>query len=96
MVPFQCELCHFRNIYGRDPEDNNYQLKEFFIFACKANLDAFWSRESPTVRNNLKELVQMRKSEESFGFQYTTLPLGLFPVSDDLEMKAAIAILDGS
>ena len=96
MVPFQCELCHFRNIYGRDPEENNLKHKEFFIFARRANLDAFWSREPPTVRNNLKELVRMKRTEDRFGFQCTTPPLGPFLVKDDLGMKAAIAILDRS
>ena len=29
MVPFQCELCHFRNIYGRNPQNSNLKDKEF-------------------------------------------------------------------
>ena len=96
MVPFQCELCHFRNIYGREPEVHNLKDKEFFVFARRANLDAFWSREPPTVRNNLKELNRMKKTEERFGFNCTTPPLGPFPMKDDLGMKAAVAILDRS
>ena len=96
MVPFQCELCHFRNIFGREPEIHNLKDKEFFVFARRANLDSFWSREPPTVRNNLKELVRMRKTEERFGFPCTTPPLGPFPVEDILGMKAAVAILDRS
>lgn len=96
MVPFQCELCHFRNVYGREPEAENSRDKEFFVFARRANLDAFWSREPPTVRNNLKELIRMKKTEDRFGFMCTTPPLGPFPVRDDLGMKAAIAILDRS
>ena len=59
MVPFQCELYHFRNVYGREPEPNNFKDKEFFMFARTANLDAFWSWEPPTVWNNLKELCRM-------------------------------------
>ena len=96
MVPFQCELCHFRNVYGREPEALNLKDKEFFVFVRRANLDAFWSRELPTVRNNLKELNRMRMTEERFGFSCTTPPLGPFPVNDDLGMKAAISILDRS
>ena len=96
MVPFQCELCHFRNIYGREPELHNLKEKEFFVFARRANLDAFWSREPSTVRNKLTELNRMKRTEERFGFNCTTPPLGPFPVKDDLGMKAAVAILDWS
>ncbi len=96
MVPFQCKLCHFRNIFGREAEAYNHKDKEFFVFARRANLDAFWSREPPTVKNNLKELVRMKKTEERFGFECTTPPIGPFPVKDSLGMKAAIAILDRS
>ncbi len=96
MVPFQCELCHFRNVYGREPESQNLKDKEFFIFARRASLDYFWSRELPIVRNNLKELMRMKRTEERFGFGCTTLLLGPFPVNDGLGMKAAIAILDRS
>lgn len=96
IVPFQCELCHFRNVYGREPEADNYKDKELFVFARKANLHSFWSREHPTVRNNLKELIRMMKTEKRFGFVCTTPPLGPFPVNNDPGMKAAIAILDRS
>lgn len=38
----------------------------------------------------------MSKTESGFGFASTTPPLGPFPVTDDLGMKAAVAILDKS
>ncbi len=28
MVPFQCELCHFRNVYGREPEKQSQGVDE--------------------------------------------------------------------
>ena len=96
MVPFQCELCHFRNIYGREPKDNNLKDKEFFKFARRANLDAVWSREPNTVSKNLGQLSRMLKTEQRFGFESTTPPIGPFPLEDSLGMKAAIAVLDRS
>ena len=96
MVPFQCELCHFRNIYGREPELQNFKDKEFFTFARRASLNTFQSREPPTIWNNLKELNRMKRTEERFGFDCTTPPLGPFLVNDDLGMKAIVAILDRS
>jgi len=96
MVPFQCELCHFRNVYGREPKKINLKDKEFFKFVRRDNLDAFWSREPTTVAKNLSQLNRMSKTENKFGFASTTPPLGPFPVADDLGMKAAVAILDRS
>jgi hypothetical protein len=58
MTQFQCETCHFRNIMGRDPLsdvcDGGRELMGDFR---RALLDAFWSREPPTVRGNLNEAV---------------------------------------
>ena len=96
MVPFQCELCHFRNVYGREPKKINLKDKEFFKFVRRANLDAFWSREPTTVAKNLSQLNRMSRTKNKFGFASTTPPLGPFPVADDLGMKAAVAILDRS
>ena len=59
-------------------------------------MDTFWSQEPPTVRSNLKEVCHMRRTEDRFGFDCTTPPLGPLPVKDDLGMKAAVAILDRS
>ena len=35
MVPFQCELCHFRNVYEREPEPHNFKDKEFLCLLDK-------------------------------------------------------------
>jgi hypothetical protein len=31
MIPFQCELCHFRNILGRDPDRNDSIISKAWI-----------------------------------------------------------------
>jgi hypothetical protein len=53
MVSFQCEMCHFRNILMRDPNRRNANDLEILDMMRRANLDAFWSRESTTVASNL-------------------------------------------
>jgi hypothetical protein len=49
MTPFQCELCHFRNIYDRNPIDRLATDQEAMELFQRASLDAFWSRASSTV-----------------------------------------------
>jgi hypothetical protein len=51
MWPFQCDVCHFRNIQGRSPSDDHHD-KLFILCIRRANLDALWSRESSIVRVN--------------------------------------------
>ena len=67
MVPFQCELCHFRNIYGREPKDNNLKDKEFFKFARQANLDAMWSSDTLTVSVNKGRLAESLRMSSLVG-----------------------------
>ena len=52
-APFECDLCSFRNICGRDPVWEH--KKDCFTLTCirRANLDVFWARESSTVAGNL-------------------------------------------
>ena len=50
VTPFQCEVCHFRNIMGRDPMiDINEGDRELMADFRRALLDAFWSQEPTTV-----------------------------------------------
>jgi hypothetical protein len=44
MCPFQCDVCHFRNIQGRSPSEDHHD-KLFMLCIRRANLDALWSRE---------------------------------------------------
>jgi hypothetical protein len=55
ITPFQCELCHFRNIYSQDPYPQVSTDREALEFFRRASLDAFWSRATSTVRGNLAE-----------------------------------------
>jgi hypothetical protein len=49
MTPFQCDVCHFRNIYLRDPDPQALMEVETMEFMRQAILDSFWSRERTMV-----------------------------------------------
>ena len=51
MCPFQCDLCHFRNIQKRDPGPDPRDAYAMMAIR-RAILDSFWSRESSTVLAN--------------------------------------------
>jgi hypothetical protein len=68
MTPFQCDVCHFRNIYRRDPDIRVLGEIETMEFIRQAILDSFWSREPTTVRGNLQEAKRGLRSALRFGF----------------------------
>ena len=68
MTPFQCETCHFRNIYGRNTVLRNRVDREAFEFFWQASLDAFWSRAPSTVRGNLTEGKRGARFAARMGF----------------------------
>jgi hypothetical protein len=53
--PFQCELCHFRNIQDKSPNMGLGPLDDTELIKSlrRVNLDAFWIREPTTVSQNL-------------------------------------------
>jgi hypothetical protein len=57
MTPFQCELCHFRNLIARDPLEGDDADVEILEFMRRANLDAFWDRATTTVGSNVREAM---------------------------------------
>ena len=47
-VPFECDLCSFRNVVGWDPDESN-QKDEFTLTAIwRVLLDVMWAREPDT------------------------------------------------
>lgn len=93
MAPFQCDLCHFRNIMKRDPWRTDPKDLEILEFIRRASLDAMWARESSTVQNNFRLLVKAEKSVQELGIPFLVPSLGPFPLEDVWGMKAAIAVL---
>ncbi len=94
VTPFQCHLCHFRAITGRVPDDKNLQDSRLMCCLIRANLDAFWGRETGTVEGNRRHLDQLIKLWAEVGMAPTGLPsLGPYPRKDVFGMHVAVAML---
>jgi len=96
MVPFQCDTCHFQNIQKRNPMEGDAKDDETLEYIRRANLDAFWARETSTVKKNLSVLLRAERCFERLDMTPVSPPLGPFPLEDSLGMKSAIAVLDKS
>ena len=57
LTNFQCDLCQFRNMKGRDLANGSDKEEKLVIDLRRASLDALWIREPVTVRGNLNMLM---------------------------------------
>jgi len=55
MTTFQCDVCQFINVQGRDP-CNTAADRNVIRCIRRATLDAFWSREPGTIAKNAGQL----------------------------------------
>lgn len=94
ITPFQCDLCHFRNIQGRNPEVKYLTDMHLMEEIRHCNMNAFWSREPTTVATNLTMALKMEDiGSRYFGLASVSPPLGPFPLADTFGMKAACVLL---
>ncbi len=93
LSPFQCDLCHFRNIQKRDPLFGH--RKDILLLQCirRASLDAFWAREPSTVRANLRGAKRLEEIGDTLGMRAVCPPLGPYSDEDTFGMTLAVCIL---
>jgi hypothetical protein len=97
MTPlFQCDLCHFRNIKGREPNSIRLDDRKALKFVRRANLDGLWSREPSAVAGNLSQARKMEKCGEDIGLGSVAPAIGPFPLEDTFGMKVACVLLQRS
>ncbi|KAL7565747.1 hypothetical protein ACA910_010187 [Epithemia clementina (nom. ined.)] len=98
MTPFQCEVCQFRIIYGREPVQSS--TPDGWALACmvRANIDAFWSRRPSTVKANLQEVNRIMGQANQLGIMSPMFGFdrGPFPLRDTMGMVPAILLLQRS
>lgn len=97
ITPFQCDICHFRNIYHRDPQQNIFLDKEALVAIRRAILDSFWGRSSNTVSKNksgLKNLMEMAVG--AYGIPHPLPNMGPHALHDEWGMGIAMVVLKKS
>ena len=96
-IPFECDLCHFRNCNGRDPALDN--ARDNFTLLCirRATLDAMWGRETSTVSGNLSRLKRdYREAMYKLSIAHPLPQLGNDTVEDRVGMTCALITLNAS
>ena len=82
-VPFECELCHFRNLNFRNPNWEDPRDGFTLMAIRRANLDAMWGREPDTVKGNLNRLIRDHGDTVKWVSLLRPLPLLGNPKLDD-------------
>jgi hypothetical protein len=93
LTPFQCDLCVFRNLKGRNPVPDSNLDHALLCCICRVNLDAVWGREPSTVANSLRGAVQLVQQWAKVGLEPTFPALGPYPVDDTFGFSVAIGMV---
>lgn len=94
MVPFECDLCIFWKLKGREPvSESSDQDKVLLKCICRVNLDAFWSRMSSTVSTNKAKVRSGIKLLESVGLGGPYVVTSRFPEWDHCGYEVAIQMV---
>jgi hypothetical protein len=92
-VPFECNLCSFRNVVGRDPDDTNVRDKFTLMAIRRVLLDVMWAREPDTVASNWsrsKRDFAMAVNNLSLDYRTILSVLGSPAVEDRMGMGVAL------
>ena len=93
LTPFQCDTCVFRRLHQRDPEPRSNSDNLLLAFIRRANLDAFWSRASGTVKNTRSNVQRTVESLSMFGLSGPFFDPGPSASHDSFGYETAISVL---
>jgi hypothetical protein len=90
-IPFQCKLCWYRNLKGRDPTPG----REDVYISCirQANLDAMLGKSPLTIRAHRSQTLASLQNAMRIGKTPTYHPRGPFPVGDPVGMSLAVDMI---
>lgn len=96
-VPFECDLCHFRNLNHRNPKLKDARDVRTLWAIRRASLDACWAREPGTVRGNFNRMrADYRDARSMYTFRDTLPRLGNPRLEDRSGMGEALYFLAAS
>jgi hypothetical protein len=96
-VPFECDLCSFRNVARRDPSWGDRKDNHTLLCIRQANLDVMWSREASTVESNIRRLLlDYNMASRVLSVRHPLPALGNPTIEDRVGMGMALYTLQAS
>ena len=96
MCPFQCDLCVFRTVQGRDPLGPSAADERLLACIRRVILDSFWARKPGTVEANARQLRHGVKMMANLGVDPPCTRMGPFQLEDSWGYKVALAMVEDS
>jgi hypothetical protein len=90
-IPFQCELCWYRNIERREPVPGRDDL--YLTCIRQANLDAMLGKSPSTIKAHQRETLAALANCAAIGKTPAYHPRGPFPMADEVGMSLAVDLL---
>jgi hypothetical protein len=90
-IPFQCKLCWYWNIEGRDPMLGRDDL--YVTCIRRANLDAMLGKSPLTIRAHRRETLTSLKNASLIRKTLAYHPRGPFPMNDEVGMSLMVDML---
>ena len=91
VLPFQCEICWFRNLEGKDPSLSQHSV--YLKCLRRANLDAMNAKARATVAHHVGFIKEAVRNAESIGRTPFFKDRGPFPLGDSVGMGLAVDLL---
>ena len=94
-IPFECDLCQFRNVNKRNTIHGNSKDNYTLLCIRQEILDTFWSQETSTVWGTLRRLrIDCFYSVEALIIRIPVPIIGTNKVRDRVGMGCTIQTLD--
>ena len=94
--PFQCDLCWFRNLKGRNPDLERLEDKALMSCIRRVNLDMLWSCSPSTVAATMSNVKKGVRMCEELGISPTYAVLGPWPLKDKVGFTVALQMVKAS
>ena len=93
MIPFECDSCVFIKLKGRLPHLDS--PSDLLLSSCirRMILDAFWSRETSTIRANTRRVNKLIEVASTFQIPGPFFYEGTLPLHDHCGYRIGVSIL---
>ena len=93
ITPFECDRCIFVKLKKRLPIPGDESDEKLFACIRRINIDAFWSRSSSTVSNNLRNTKRILRFSAELGLPGPFKSYGPMPVGDHCGYEVAATMV---
>ena len=93
VVPFQCDVCWFRNLEGRDYDVCSFCDRRLMCYIRRVNLDLIWSRSPSTIANVRRSLTKLLQSWKEMNLKPVLPTLKPWPLDDSVGFSLALGLL---